>query len=193
MTEVRSQRLQYERLTHADLVLIRVLRVRRYDRLDDAALTNVDNSEPVPGESHDQQWLVLIWVTWSQGPEKWAAVTFPLGTRAVWAGTADAAVCAIFLVCFIVLFVQHLLLSEPSQKTVWFQVLMIWAKLSRVLALKSLQRQYLYYTIQFSISTSGCLLLKLTCLHECHHASLNFKAFTTKGSIIHTRVLVDKH
>lgn len=69
--------------------------MQRYDRLDDTALTNVDNSKRLPGESHDQQWLVLIWVTWSQGPQKWAAVTFPLGTRAVWGGTADAAVCAV--------------------------------------------------------------------------------------------------
>lgn len=86
------------RLTRTDSVLIRVWSAtERYDRLDDTALTNVDNSKRLPGESHDQQWLVLIWVTWSQGPQKWAAVTFPLGTRAVWGGTADAAVCAVQL------------------------------------------------------------------------------------------------
>lgn len=57
------------------------LGVRRYDRLDDTPLTNVDNSEREPGESHDQQRLALIWVTGSQGPQKWAAVTSPVGTR----------------------------------------------------------------------------------------------------------------
>lgn len=100
VTGVRSQWFWYERQSggwHTQTRCWSGFGVQRYDRLDDTALTNVDNSKRLPGESHDQQWLVLIWVTWSQGPQKWAAVTFPLGTRAVWGGTADAAVCAVQL------------------------------------------------------------------------------------------------
>lgn len=114
VTEVRSQRLRCERQNggwHMRTWCWSGSGVRRYDRLDDTALTNVDNSQRVPGDSHDQQWLVLIWVTWSQGPQKWAAVTFPLGTRAVWAGTADAAVCCcttFFIYLFIFVWLLYL-------------------------------------------------------------------------------------
>lgn len=173
MTAVRSLCFQYERQNggwHTRTWCWSGFGVQRYDRLDDTALTNVDNSKRLPGESHDQQWSVLIWVTWSQGPQKWAAVTFPLGTMAVWGGTADAAVCAVQL--FFNLFIT----KKKKKRAPSVSASAIWP----------VHHPHLKLTFAFHIWLS--LWMALPCTTE-----LSCSVFTIQGSTNQTCMVVYEH